>query len=110
MKLTLLLPLRLPPLAKLGKVPNLFAHPWRMRGSAEQLPGFSDHLGKGILTTKQREIVALAVAQYNQCQYCLSAHNMMGRGAGLTAEDVTQARTEAPGMRLTIALPHLHAR
>lgn len=39
---------------------------------------------------RQREIIALATAQRNACQYCLSAH-VIGKGAGLTAEAISDA-------------------
>lgn len=32
--------------------------------------------------------MALAVAQANACGYCLSAHSMMGKNAGLTPEAI----------------------
>ena len=45
-----------------------------------------------MLTAAQREIVALAVAQYNSCHYCLSAHTLLGKGAGLSPEAIRAAR------------------
>jgi uncharacterized peroxidase-related enzyme len=72
--------------AKIGMVPNLFTTV--LNGYL----GFSDALAKGALTAKQREIIALAVAQANGCHYCLSAHTLMGKGAGLTPEGVHAAR------------------
>ncbi|RZI38184.1 carboxymuconolactone decarboxylase family protein, partial [Herbaspirillum sp. HC18] len=36
--------------------------------------------------------IALAVGQVNECQYCLSAHSLMGKGAGLSAEGIRKAR------------------
>jgi len=77
---------------KLGMVPNLFSTLAQAPAALNSYLGFSDNLGNGVLTAKQREIVALAVAQYNQCQYCLSAHNLMGKGAGLTEDDIIKAR------------------
>ncbi|MCG8382019.1 MAG: carboxymuconolactone decarboxylase family protein [Gammaproteobacteria bacterium] len=77
---------------KLGMVPNLFATLANAPLVLNSYLGFNDHLSKGVLTAKQREIIALAVAQYNQCQYCLSAHNLMGKGAGLTDDDIVKAR------------------
>lgn len=77
---------------KLGMVPNLFATLAHAPAALNSYLGLSDNLGKGALSAKQREIVALAVAQYNQCQYCLSAHNLMGKGAGLSEDDITKAR------------------
>ena len=44
------------------------------------------------LTAAQREIISLAVAQANECQYCLSAHTLMGKGAGLSADGIRKAR------------------
>ena len=41
----------------------------------------------------KREIVALAAGQANRCQYCLSAHTLIGKGAGLSAEAIAAART-----------------
>jgi uncharacterized peroxidase-related enzyme len=78
--------------AKLGLVPNLFA---TFAVSPAVLNGYlalSEALGKGVLTAKQREIVALAVAQANECHYCLSAHTLLGKGAGLSEAAIAKAR------------------
>jgi uncharacterized peroxidase-related enzyme len=78
--------------AKIGIVPNLFS---TFAQSPAVLNGYlalSDALGKGVLTAAQREIVALAVAQANECSYCLSAHTLMGKGAGLSQEGIRKAR------------------
>ena len=37
-------------------------------------------------------MIAIAVAQENHCEYCLSAHAALGKGAGLSDEDVARAR------------------
>jgi uncharacterized peroxidase-related enzyme len=78
--------------AKLGMTPNLVS---TFAQSAAVLNGylaFADALGKGVLTARQREIVALVVAQRNACAYCLSAHSLMGKAAGLTQNDLRLAR------------------
>lgn len=78
--------------AKVGVVPNLFL---TFAQSPAVLNGYlalSDSLGKGVLTAKQREIVSLALAQANKCHYCLSAHTVMGKGAGLSPEGIRKAR------------------
>jgi uncharacterized peroxidase-related enzyme len=78
--------------ARLGMVPNLFS---TFAQSAAVLNGylaFSEALAKGVLTASQREIVALAVAQANECLYCLSAHTVLGKGAGLSPEGIRKAR------------------
>jgi len=78
--------------AKIGMVPNLFS---TFAQSPAVLNGYlalSDALGKGVLTAKQREIISLAVAQANECHYCLSAHTLMGKGAGLSPDGIRKAR------------------
>jgi len=64
-------------------VPNLFA---TMANAPVALDGFlslSKALSRGRLTARQREIVALAVGQENECRYCLSAHTASSKGVGL---------------------------
>lgn len=78
--------------AKLGMVPNLFS---TLGHSPVALNGYvqlNETLTQGRLNAQQREIVALAVGQENACQYCLSAHSLMGRKAGLSDEQIQQAR------------------
>lgn len=78
--------------AKIGMVPNLH----RTFAQAPAVLGgylaFGDALAKGRLTGKQREIIALATAQLNGCHYCLSAHTLLGKGAGLSADAIADAR------------------
>jgi uncharacterized peroxidase-related enzyme len=77
---------------KLGMVPNLFS---TFAQSPAVLNGYlalSEALGKGVLTAKQREIIALVIAQANECSYCLSAHTLLGKGAGLSPEGIRTAR------------------
>jgi uncharacterized peroxidase-related enzyme len=78
--------------ARLGKVPNLLA---TLAQAPVALNGYlqlSETLAGGRLSARQREIIALAVAQANECQYCLSAHTAIGKGAGLTGAEIEQAR------------------
>lgn len=77
---------------KMGKVPNIF------RGMAHSPAalGFylsgSEALGKSSLTPQIREQIALAVAQTSNCDYCLAAHSAIGKGAGLTDDQMLAAR------------------
>jgi len=77
---------------KLGVVPNLI----RVLGNAPAaLKGYlnlSAALGDGSFAPKVREQIALAVAEANQCAYCLSAHSFIGGKLGLTQQDLTDAR------------------
>ena len=78
--------------AKLGMTPNLFSTFARSPAVLNGFLAFSDALTHGVLTAKQREIIALTIAQTNGCHYCLSAHTLLGKGAGLSAEDIRRAR------------------
>jgi uncharacterized peroxidase-related enzyme len=49
-------------------------------------------LSRGRLSARQREIVALAVAQENECRYCLSAHTALAKAAGVSEAEVLKAR------------------
>lgn len=79
--------------AKVGMVPNLHATLAAAPTALNAYLAMNDALSKGRLSARQREIVSLASAQINQCQYCLSAHTMLGGGAGLSAEAIAAARS-----------------
>ncbi|AOW15272.1 alkylhydroperoxidase [Hydrogenophaga crassostreae] len=79
--------------AKLGMVPNLFATFARSPAALNGYLAFSDALSKGRLSAAQRELIALAVGQTNACQYCLSAHTLIGKGAGLSDAAMRDARS-----------------
>lgn len=78
--------------AKLGMVPKLFSTLAHSPAALGAYLGLSDTLSGGRLNARQREIVALAVAQANACEYCLSAHTLMGKGNGLTESQMIDAR------------------
>lgn len=78
---------------KIGKVPNLFTTLALAPAALNSYLAFNDAVAGGELSVKQRETIALAVAQFNQCQYCLSAHSAIGKGAGLSNADIERARS-----------------
>ncbi|MGJ4927204.1 carboxymuconolactone decarboxylase family protein [Bradyrhizobium sp. HKCCYLS2038] len=78
--------------AKIGMTPNLFSTFAQSPAALNGYVAFSDALAKGALSARQREIVALTVAQANGCEYCLAAHSLMGKGAGLTPDGLRKAR------------------
>jgi uncharacterized peroxidase-related enzyme len=77
---------------KIGMVPNLFSTFARSPAVLNGYLAFSDALTKGVLSDRQREIIALTVAQANECHYCLSAHTLIGKGAGLSSDEIRKAR------------------
>ena len=64
---------------RLGTVPNLFRIVANSPAAPEAYIGFSDALGKGVLSAPTRERIALAVAEVNGCDYCLSTHAYLAR-------------------------------
>lgn len=77
---------------KLGMVPNLMRTLGHSPAALEAYLGFSATLGKGVLPAAVREQIALTVAETNSCDYCLAAHSLLGKGAGLTSDAITAAR------------------
>lgn len=78
--------------AKLGMVPNMMRTMGGDPAVLEAYLGFSGSLGHGELPPKIREQLALLSAQQTGCDYCLSAHTLLGKGAGLSPADITGAR------------------
>jgi len=64
---------------QLGSVPNMFRLVATSPQALEGYLGLSGALGKGALPAATRERIALAVAEVNGCDYCLSAHSYLGR-------------------------------
>ena len=52
-------------------------------------------LAKGRLSEREREQIALAVAEINGSKYCLLAHAAAARNAGLSGEEIESARRAA---------------
>jgi uncharacterized peroxidase-related enzyme len=78
--------------SQLGIVPNflkVFAN------SPEALKAFLGLHGianGGALDPQTRERIALALAQQNSCEYCLSAHSAIGRKSGLNGAEIDANR------------------
>ncbi len=64
---------------QLGLVPNLFRMVANSPAALEGYLGLSGALAKGALPAATRERIALAVAEFNGCDYCLSAHSYLGK-------------------------------
>jgi len=64
---------------QLGLVPNLFRLVANSPAALEGYVSMSGALAKGSLPAQTRERVALAVGQINDCGYCRSAHNYLGK-------------------------------
>ena len=76
----------------LGIVPNMVATMAQSPAVASAYVGFSHALSQGSLPAKIRERIALTVAEENSCDYCLAAHTYLGKKAGLSDDEVVNAR------------------
>ena len=81
---------------QLGVVPNLFRLVSNSPAALEGYLGLFGALGKGALPAPTRERIALAVAEINGCNYCLSAHTYLGKNlAKLDDVEMTANRNGA---------------
>lgn len=77
---------------QLGVVPNMMR---TMAASPVVLDGYlalGAALRRGALPVALQEQIAIATAEANACDYCLSAHAALGRGAGVTDEELDTNR------------------
>ncbi len=63
---------------QLGVVPNLMKLVGHSPAALEGYLALNGALAKGALNAALRERIALAIAEYNGCDYCLSAHTYLG--------------------------------
>jgi uncharacterized peroxidase-related enzyme len=78
---------------QLGVTPNLFRVVASSPAALEGYLGLNGALGKGQLDAPTRERIALAVAEINGCDYCLSAHTYLGKNlAKLDDAEITANR------------------
>ena len=68
---------------KIGIAPNLFRTMAHSSAALRAYLSQSEALSAGVLSAGIREQIALAIAGANQCDYCASAHTLMGRAAGV---------------------------
>ncbi len=81
---------------QLGVVPNLFRLVATSPAALEGHLGLYGALDKGALPAPTRERIALALAQINGCDYCLSAHTYLGKHvAKLDDAEITANRQGA---------------
>lgn len=75
-----------------GKALNIFKGMANSAAVLDAYLAFSGALGKTGLSKAEQEVIQLAIGEANQCDYCLAAHTMIGKGAGLSDADALAAR------------------
>ncbi len=78
--------------SQLGMVPNFLKVFANSPAALRAFLGLHGIAGEGSLDAQTRERIALALAQQNSCQYCVSAHTAIGRKAGLNAAEIEANR------------------
>ena len=71
--------------ARLGIVPNMARSMAVSPPVLEAYLGFIGALGHGVLPARVREQLALDVGEANDCDYCVSAHCVLGKGGSISA-------------------------
>jgi len=76
----------------------------------EVLQPFLDFNGKvfadGALSTKVKELIAVATAHVTQCPYCIASHTKNAKKAGASDEEIAEAIFVAAALRAGGALAH----
>jgi uncharacterized peroxidase-related enzyme len=76
----------------LGMVPNFIRVLANSPAALSAFLGLHGIAGAGALDPLTRERIALAVAEQNACQYCVSAHTAIGRKVGLDNQEMLANR------------------
>jgi uncharacterized peroxidase-related enzyme len=77
---------------KLGFIPNLIKVFGNSPATLQTYLNLGELTASGNFSNKFREQLALAIAEENSCNYCLSAHTAIGKMNGLTDEETEQNR------------------
>lgn len=60
----------------------------------------------GALSSRTKQLIAVAVAHVTQCPYCIRGHTKVARAAGATPEEIMEAIWVAAEMRAGAAYAH----
>lgn len=78
--------------SQLGMVPNFLRVFANSPDALKAFLGLHHIANHGSLDSATRERIAVALAQQNECEYCLSAHTAIGRKAGLNGAEIEANR------------------
>jgi len=75
-----------------GTTPNMFRAVANSPAALKSMWGAFGALGAGVIPAKLGEQIAVAVADRNRCEYCLAAHTVLGRKAGASDAQMSDAQ------------------
>jgi len=76
-----------------GNVPAMFQAVANSPVALKKMWGGFGALAGGRLQPKLKEQLAVAIADRNDCEYCLAAHTALGRQAGASAQEMIDAQS-----------------
>ena len=78
---------------KLGFIPNLIKVFGNSPATLQTYLSLGELTGSGNFSNKFREQLALAIAEENTCNYCLSAHTAIGKMNGFNDDQILEIRS-----------------
>ena len=78
--------------SQLGMVPNFLKIFANSPAALKAFLGLHSIANEGSLDNLTKERIALALAEKNACEYCVSAHTAIGRKVGLTSTEIEANR------------------
>ncbi|MBP0583316.1 peroxidase-related enzyme [Labrys sp. LIt4] len=75
-----------------GVIPNMFKAVANSSAALNSMWGSFGALSGGKLGSRLGEEIAVAIANVNQCEYCLAAHTALGRKAGASVDEIAAAQ------------------
>jgi len=78
--------------SQLGMVPNFLKVFANSPAALRAFLGLQGIANEGSLDPQTRERIALGLAEQNTCEYCLSAHSVIGRKSGLSNDEIKANR------------------
>jgi uncharacterized peroxidase-related enzyme len=79
-----------------GRVPNLHGIMAEAPTLLEAYQALNEIFARTSLSTVERNIVWLAINYVNECTYCMAAHSVVAKHAGMSEEDIDALRTGEP--------------
>ncbi len=91
----------------MGRVPNLYATQSHSPLGLGAKLALDDELSKGVFSGLPKEVIALAVAQVNGCNYCLAAHTAVAKMRGASEAETLDFRRGTSNNAKLAALANL---
>jgi len=92
-----------------GLVPNIVKMMANSPAVVQGWLAFNAALSQTRISAKLRELIAVAVAEANRCEYCLSAHTAIGKMVGLDDNELLTARQfKSRDPKVDVALQFAH--